>query len=433
MTFGSIVDRNGTARGAISDGVISSSAMSCECLKPRDGADVEEAVRWVLSGGKTLEIVGHGTKRAIGCPLQTDASLDMSGLAGITLYEPEELVLSAKAGTPLADIEDLLASKGQHLPFEPIDYGPLFGDAAGGGTVGGALAANVSGPRRIRAGAARDHFLGFVAVSGRGEIFRSGGRVVKNVTGYDLCKLMAGSWGTLAALTEVTVKVLPRPPAEATLVAFGLDDASATAAMAQAVGSPCEVSGAAHLPDYVASRFDGLVRRAEAATAVRIEGIVESIAEAIAVLRDASPPFASGKVLDEAESRALWRAVRDVRPFWPGSEAGDRALWRVSTAPSKGFEIARRLSPAAQLFYDWAGGLLWIAPPEGADGRAGEIRAAVAACGGHATLVRAPAAMRAAIGAFAPEAGALAALTRRVKESFDPQGVMNPGRMWAGV
>jgi glycolate oxidase FAD binding subunit len=407
--------------------------MSCENLKPRDSAEVEQAIRWALAGGKTFELVGHGSKRAIGCPAQTDATLDLSGLAGVMLYEPEELVLSAKAGTALAEIEALLASKGQHLPFEPIDYGPLFGEQAGRGTIGGALAANVSGPRRIRAGAARDHLLGIVAMSGRGETFRSGGRVVKNVTGYDLCKLMAGSWGTLAALTDVTIKVLPRPPAEATLVAFGLDDETAAAAMAKAMGSTAGVSGAAHLPDYVASRFDGLAPRAEAVTVLRIEGIAAGIADAIAALRNAVPPFASGAVLDEVESRALWRAIRDVRAFWSGTEAGDRALWRVSTAPSKGFEIAGKISPAAHVFYDWAGGLLWIAPPEAPDCRAGEIRAAVAASGGHATLVRAPAAVRASVGAFAPEAGALAALTRRVKEGFDPQGVLNPGRMWAGV
>src|SRR5258707_14167878 len=180
-----------------------------DILKPRDGKDVEAAVQWALAGGKALEIVGQGSKRAIGRPAQSDLTLDLSALTGITLYEPEELVLSARAGMPLAEIEALVDSKGQQLAFEPMDYGPVLGGAAGRGTIGGAIAANLSGPRRIKAGAARDHFLGFPAVSGRGESFKSGGRVVKNVTGYDLCKLMAGSWGTLAALTEVTIKVLP--------------------------------------------------------------------------------------------------------------------------------------------------------------------------------------------------------------------------------
>ena len=166
-------------------------------------------MQWALGEGKALELVGHGSKQAIGRPAQTDATLDLSALTGITLYEPEELVLSAKAGTPIAEIEALVGAEGQQLAFEPMDYAAILGAAAGRGTIGGVLAANLSGPRRIKAGAARDHFLGCTAVSGRGETFKSGGRVVKNVTGYDLCKLMAGSWGTLAAMTEVTIKTLP--------------------------------------------------------------------------------------------------------------------------------------------------------------------------------------------------------------------------------
>src|ERR1700716_2369276 len=217
-----------------------------ETPKPRDAKDVEGAVQWALAEGKTLEVVGHGSKRGIGRAAQWDLSLDLSGLSGVTLYEPEELVLSAKAGTPLADIEALLAASNQELAFEPMDYGPIFGAIAGRGTLGGALAANLSGPRRIKAGAARDHFLGFTAVSGRGETFKSGGRVVKNVTGYDLCKVLAGSFGTLAAMTEVTIKTLPKPETEATVLLLGIDDSRANAAMSAAMGSSCDVSAAAH-------------------------------------------------------------------------------------------------------------------------------------------------------------------------------------------
>src|SRR5882724_11008192 len=165
-----------------------------DTYKPRDHKDIETAVQWAIAEGKSLEVVGHGSKRTFGRPAQHDATLDMSAISGVILYEPEELVLSAKAGTPIAEIKALLAANGQELAFEPMDYAPLFGAAKGAGTIGGMLAANVSGPRRIRAGAARDHFLGIVAVSGRGETFKSGGRVVKNVTGFDLCKLLAGSW-----------------------------------------------------------------------------------------------------------------------------------------------------------------------------------------------------------------------------------------------
>src|SRR3984957_11883936 len=229
-----------------------------ENLKPRDAAEVEQAVKWAIAGGKTLEIVGRGSKRLIGRAAQWDMTLDLSGLSGVTFYEPAELVLSAKAGTPLSEIETLLAANGQELAFEPMDYGPLLGGAAGSATIGGVLSSNLSGPRRMKAGAARDHFLGVSAVSGRGEIFKSGGRVVKNVTGYDLCKLLAGSWGTLGILTEVTLKVLPRAATEATLLAFGMDDKMAAFGMAAALGSGASVSGAAHLPDYLASRLPGL-------------------------------------------------------------------------------------------------------------------------------------------------------------------------------
>jgi glycolate oxidase FAD binding subunit len=242
-----------------------------DLLKPRDAKDVEAAVQWALADGKTLEVIGRGTKRGIGRAAQWDLSLDLSGLSGVTLYEPEELVLSAKAGTPLAEIEALLAAHNQELAFEPMDYGPLLG-TSGGGTIGGALAANLSGPRRIKAGAARDHFLGFTAVSGRGETFKSGGRVVKNVTGYDLCKVLAGAWGTLAVMTDVTVKVLPRAETEETLLVLGLDDAAAAKAMSATMGSANDVSGAAHLPAAVASRLtQGGAGRA--VTALRLEGV----------------------------------------------------------------------------------------------------------------------------------------------------------------
>jgi glycolate oxidase FAD binding subunit len=400
--------------------------------KPSNLEDIEAAVQWAAAAGKAFEIVGHGSKRGVGRPVQYDATIDMSGMAGITLYEPQELIIRAKAGTPVADIAALLAAKGQELAFEPMDYGPLFGAKPGRSTVGGVVSANVSGPRRIRAGAARDHVLGVVAVSGRGETFKSGGRVVKNVTGFDLCKLLTGAWGTLGILTEVTLKVLPRARTEATLAFFGMTDRAAVAAMASALATPFGVSGAAHLPDYLASQFDGLDEM-EPITVFRVEGFESSIDEAIASLRRAVRPFGPSTTLDGVASRRLWRAIRDVRPFWADGPCGDRPLWRVSTTPSEGCEIAEKITPAAMLFYDWAGGLLWIAPPVTQDCGAGEIRRAVAATGGHATLVRGSPAVRLSIDPFQPETGALAALTKRVKENFDPKGVLNPGRMWAGV
>jgi glycolate oxidase FAD binding subunit len=269
------------------------------------------------------------------------------------------------------------------------------------------------------------------AVTGRAETIKSGGRVVKNVTGYDMCKVLAGSWGTLAAMTDITVKVLPKAETEATVLVEGLDDAQAALAMAAAMGSSCDVSGAAHLPDHVASYFDGLPAAA-AATALRLEGVAPSVAHRKAALAALMKPFGPVALLDEAESRALWRSVRQVKPF-AAESARERPLWRISTAPSQGHAIAALITPAAQMFYDWGGGLIWAAMPFAHEADAASIRGAVARLGGHATLVRAPASVRASIDVFEPQPRALAALSKRVKDGFDPKGVLNPGRMWAGV
>src|SRR4051794_2892554 len=387
-----------------------------DTLKPRDGRDVEAGVQWALAESKTLEIVGHGSKRGIGRAAQWDLSLDLSDLSGVTLYEPDELILSAKAGTPISEIEALLAQNNQELAFEPIDYGPVFEGAPGGGTIGGVLAANLSGPRRIKAGAARDHFLGFTAVSGRGETFKSGGRVVKNVTGYDLCKVLAGSWGTLAALTDVTVKVLPRAETEETVLVLGLDDAAAARAMSAAMGSANDVSGAAHFPAPLAASVQA--EAGTALTALRLEGVAPSVVHRRRALETLLQPFGEVAVLEEAASRDVWRVIRNVMPF----TGGTRALWRISVAPTRGHEVAGAIGAGAEYFYDWAGGLIWAALPAEGDGGATQVRRAVAA-NGHATLIRAPAAIRASVPVFEPQAAALAGLTKRVKESFDPKGV----------
>ena len=406
-----------------------------EDLKPRDTAEVEQAVQWALAEAKTLEIVGAGSKRAIGRAAQWDVTLDLSGLSGITLCEPAELVLSAKAGTPLVEIETLLASNAQELAFEPLDYGPLFGERPGAATIGGVIAANLSGPRRVKAGAARDHFLGVTAVSGRGETFKSGGRVVKNVTGYDLCKLLAGSWGTLAAMTEVTVKTLPRAETEETLLLLARDDAAAAQAMTAAMGSFADVSGAAYLPAGPASRVGELSALGGGVAALRLEGVGPSVAHRKELLAKLLAGFGKLESLSATASRALWRAIRDVAPFAAGGPSGERYVWRISTAPARGVDVGRKLREAAQAesFYDWAGGLIWAALPPTDDAGVALVRAVVGATGGHATLIRAPAAVRAKLDVFEPQNPALAALTKRVREGFDPRGVLNAGRMWAGM
>ena len=406
-----------------------------ENVKPHDAAEVEQAIKEAIAGGTTLEIVGHGSKRVIGRAAQWDKTLDLSALSGVTLYEPAELVLSAKAGTPLAEIEALLAANGQQLAFEPMDFGPLLGTPADSATIAGVLAGNLSGPRRVKAGAARDHFLGVTAVSGRGETFKSGGRVVKNVTGYDLCKLLAGSWGTLAAMTDVTVKTLPRAETERTLLVLGPDAVTAGKLMTAVMSSFADASAAAHVPSALVGRIAAIAAAGASVTAFRIEGVAPSVAHRSALLGDLARSHGRLAMLEEPSSRELWRDVRDATPFAAAGSSGARDIWRISTAPASGTDVGRALveRAEAEVLYDWAGGLVWAALPPSDDAASDLVRALVAERGGHATLIRAPAAVRAAVDVFQPEAPALAALTKRVREGFDPRGVLNPGRMWAGV
>jgi glycolate oxidase FAD binding subunit len=391
-------------------------------LEPRTAAELAAAV---AESSGPLEIIGAGSKRGLGRPVNSGGLLDLSRLSGIILYEPEELVLTAGAGTPLAEIERALAARKQMLAFEPPDLGPLYGRPAGQGTLGGMLACNLAGPRRPKAGAARDHFLGALAVNGQGEIFKTGGRVVKNVTGYDLCKLLAGSYGTLAALVEVTMKVLPAPEHERTLAIGGLDDAGAVSLMTRALGSAAEVSAAAHLPEGIAPSLTG----DGGATLLRLEGTAISITERLALLRRELEE--TGTELEEAASREAWQSLRDLRPF----HGTEEALWRLSVPPAEGASAMRAIAASGigpvRHFYDWGGGQIWLALPATGDGGAARIRGAVAR--GHATLMRAPLPLRAAVDVFPPQEPALATLARRVKESFDPAGRLNPGRMYQGI
>jgi glycolate oxidase FAD binding subunit len=393
---------------------------------PSSSEEVLAAVQWALSEEEPLEILGHGSKRGIGRPVQAAHTLDLAGLSGVTLYEPEELILSAKAGTPLAEIEKLLDDNRQQLAFEPMDYGPLFGTEPGRGTLGGVLASNTSGPRRLKAGAARDHILGIHAVSGRGEAFKSGGRVVKNVTGYDLSKAMAGSWGTLAVVTDLTFKVLPAAETETTLVLRSLTDEQAANVMAHAMGSSAEVSGAAHLPVLVSGKVAGGAFSGAAATVLRMEGVAPSVAWRIGHLKDLLKAAGEMNEIGEEPSRALWREIRDCAPF----AGGKKPVWRVSMAPSEGHRMidALRRQAGVNAFYDWQGGLIWL--EMAAEPEAAALRAMIRRFGGgHATLIRAGESERASLDVFEPQPSALAALSARLKAEFDPKGILNPGRM----
>jgi glycolate oxidase FAD binding subunit len=392
-------------------------------FRPLDEAELIAIVQQALATEEPLELVAGGSKRGLGRPLQMPHVLDLGAFSGIRDYEPAELVLTAGAATPLAEIEAALDGARQMLAFEPGDWRALLGTGDKSSTLGGAIACNLAGPRRIRQGAARDHFLGFHAVSARGEAFKAGGRVVKNVTGYDLSKLMAGSYGTLAALTEISVKVLPRPEATRTVVLPGLDVTKALGAMTQALNSAHELTAAAYLPGEIASG-------GKAVTLARVEGPVPSVEARADVLRRELASFGNAEILGDAASLTLWRDIRDAAPF---ASLTDRAIWRVSVAPNAAPALIAALGKKLDLryFLDWGGGLVWLAVPPGQDVGAAIIRGAAGT--GHATLIRASDALRATVSVFQPQAREVAALSARVKESFDPKWLFNRGRMYPGL
>jgi glycolate oxidase FAD binding subunit len=404
---------------------------------PKSEAEVAEAVRWAIAGKQSLAVSGSGSKLGWGRPPEitggATATLSLKALGGIDLYEPEELVLSAHAGTTMSELEQRLAQQGQQFAFEPPDFGPLFGITAGQGTLGGAIGCNLSGPRRIAAGAARDHVLGFSGVNGLAETFKAGGRVVKNVTGFDLSKLLSGSFGTLAVMTHITIKVLPAPEDSRSLLVFGADAQNAIGIMGAALRSPHEIGGAAYLPARAAARSQvaPIAQAAKPVVVLRLEGAAPSVAARAETQKDLLKDRGEIAELATIESRALWREIRDVAPY-----VGDasRAVWHISVPPAAGATIVSEAAVAGDDFYfDWGGGRIWLASASDVAAAAIRIRRTVAACGGHATLIRADAAARRSVPVFEPPSRAEAALIGRLKDNFDPHRIFNPGRMYEGL
>ncbi len=388
--------------------------------------ELEKIVAWAVAEESSLEVVGNGTKRGLGRPVRAEYTLETQALSGVDSYEPQELVMSAGAGTPLALIERDLAERGQELAFEPPDMGLILGDGPGRQTIGGVFAANLAGPKRLRSGAARDHILGCQIVTGHGQIVKAGGRVIKNVTGYDVSKLMAGSFGTLAVISHVTFKVLPRPEAEATLCLSGADAATLLGLLRRATGTAYDVAGAAYLPAAAAARSNvAAVKGAGHGLAlVRVQGAPPSVAYRVDRLRQVlAVDGVSADALDGEASVGLWREVRDVRLL-----DRDADLWRLSLPPTAAAGLLDRLDGIGETLFDLAGGLVWLAAPEAGFAAASGLRDAIGH-DGHVGLVRGSVAARARAGAFQPVPEAVAALTRRVKHSFDPKGLLNPGRL----
>lgn len=384
--------------------------MKSDAIQPRNLNELSELFVQAAEKHRVLEVRGGGTKTEIGQPRDAREFVDMRGFAGIVEYDPGELVMTVNAGTSLAEVQRALEANNQMLAFEPFDHAELL-DVASGATIGGIVMANVSGPRRLSAGAARDHVLGFEGVSGQGQVFKAGSRVVKNVTGYDLPRLMTGSWGQLAALTTLSLKVLPRPRAETTLVVEGLSDAAAVALMARALGSSAEVSSAAHVPVSAGNAFSG--------TALRLEGFAPSVAARLEQLKSLCTQAGAMRVLEHEESATLWRDVRDVKLL-----SREETLWRVTLPPASGHRVIETLGRGPyRYFYDWAGGLIWISAP-----REVAVREAAQRAGGQAVLIRASADIRTRLPALHPEAAGVAALRRKLKTAFDPAGILDPFR-----
>jgi glycolate oxidase FAD binding subunit len=388
---------------------------------PASEEEAAESVREARAAKLPLAIVGGDSRSGLGRPVARENVLSTTRLQGVSFYEPAEMSIGVRAGATLAEIDARLAPHRQMLPFEPMDHRPLYGGSAEP-TIGGVVAANVSGPRRISAGAARDSLIGLRLVNGRGEIVKAGGRVMKNVTGLDLVKLVCGAHGTLGLVTEATFKLLPTPEAEASVVIRRLDDPTAIAAMAAALGSPYGVSGAAHILPGMGREFPR--------TFLRVEGFKASVAHRIGELIKLLAPFGAKHAVEDDESRRLWRSVRDVEFL---AEPRERAVWRVSLKPSAGAAYVARLGEHAKAhLYDWGGGLVWLAT-EPSDAAAASVRGSLEGYEGHATLIRAPELMRASADVFQPLSPALTTITKGIKASFDPDGLFNPGRMYREI
>ncbi|MGF1445833.1 MAG: FAD-binding protein [Pikeienuella sp.] len=390
-------------------------------LSPGSEVELAEAVAAAAGAGQPLEIKGGGTRLALQRPVQAAQTLSVAGLCGITRYEPGALTLVARAGTALAEIDAALAGEGQRLAFEPPDHRALLG-STGAPTLGGVVAAGLAGPRQVQCGGCRDALLGLRFVTGSGTVISNGGRVMKNVTGYDLVKLLCGSFGTLGVLSEICVKTDPLPERELTLVWRDLSEADGIAALAAALATPFGVTGAAHLPAELAESGG-------AQTLIRLEGLTDQAAYRASRLTAALAGFGVPETLEGDVQASAWAAIRDVAPF--AGRAG--AVWQLALRPGTAAEAVAELRAAGAVaaLYDLGGGRVWLLVPESAEAMAGPVRAAAASRGGNARLVRASAPLRAAYAAPSPDAPALARIAAGLRAKFDPAGILNPGRMGA--
>lgn len=379
---------------------------------PTTESAVREAVLDAKAQDVTLRIAAGKTRRDIGRPVQSSIDLDVSNVAGITRYEPGSLTLEAKAGTTIEDISAALETENQMLAFEPMDHRVLL-DTKGAPTIGGVVAGNISGPRRFLAGACRDFLLGVRFVDGNGRILKSGGRVMKNVTGLDLTKLSCGAYGTLGVITEVAFKTLPKPEKSATLQFIGLDEAQAVKLFCKATSTPFEVSGAAWQNDVAMLRVEGLSSQVE-----------YRLSKLKSLFKDTPSSVLQGEV-----HQVLWTGIKDVHCFGGTSDT----VWRLSLRPTDAPEVikAAREHLHAAAMIDQGGAVVWLAIPNGLPEQAIQIRGYIKQGHGYATLVRGSEELRGSISPFQPLAPRLADFSEQLRHQFDPSGLLNPGLMAA--
>lgn len=407
-----------------------------ESTHPTNIEDLQATIRSAAENKNQLRILGMDSKRSWasawgvhGSDINDFCSLDMSGFRGIDLYEPEELVLRAGAGTPIAEIQARLEEQGQEFVFEPPDIAPLYGGASGGGTLGGVVACNLSGSRRVSKGAARDSVLGIEAVSGRGELFRSGGRVMKNVTGYDLPKLLTGSQGTLAAMTRITLKVLPACETSVTLIFSDLAPKAALATMTAALSSPYDVSAAAFVPIAVAVHAPENCNSSRSVTALRLEGARESLMPRVETLRELLAEHGVSSMLQDGDSRSFWSFINNAT-FFAAPERRENMLWRLFLPPNRAHHVDELAQALGDMPYvlDWGGGLAWLGMPHRKEGLRSLCQRVADFAGAHngfGILIRAPREFHGVFGGFASLGAAETALMKQVRAAFDPNSILS--------
>ena len=402
-----------------------------DIYKPDNEKDLQEIIKYCFKKNLPIEIIGRGTKNQIGKRLQCAKTLDMSNISGIIDYKPEELYITVKAGTPILTIQNELKKNNQHLAFEPVNFSELFKKDSNEGTIGGTLSCNFSGSRRFKVGSARDHILGFKGFNGKGEKIKSGGTVVKNVTGYDLSKLITGSFGTLLVLSEITLKVLPLQTDTKTIVVSGLSLEHALGILGSAISSSNDPSGAVVYPDSLRNNFVfNDLTHPGSITAIRVEGSKTSTEQRINnLIQDLSLLDKNVTVIDSIQSEIFWEDTRSIKVF----SKNQKNILRAVVPPSETINLINRLkSFHPTYFIDWGGSLIWIELDYLSNQKIDQIRKRILVADGYLTVIKSPENIKSSSELFTIDPIKFK-ISQNIKKSFDPKRIFNPGKMYTGI